>query len=72
MFGVAYQLLHELRRRARKSLRTIRLDTLRLRLLRVAARVKKTARRLWVRVSESYPWRADWLRLARAVGAAVT
>jgi hypothetical protein len=72
MFGVAYQLLHELRRRARKSLRTVRLDTLRLRLLRVAARVKKTARRLWVRVSQSYPWRADWLRLARAVGATVT
>lgn len=72
IFGVAYQLLHELRRRARKSLRTVRLDTLRLRLLRVAARVKKTARRLWVRVSESYPWRADWLRLARAVGATVT
>jgi hypothetical protein len=72
MFGVAYQLLHELRRRARRSLRTVRMDTLRLRLLRVAARVKKTARRLWVRVSESYPWRADWLRLARAVGATVT
>lgn len=71
MFGVAYQLLHELRRRARKALRTVRLETLRLRLLRVAARVKKTARRLWVRVSESYPWRDDWLRLARAVGATV-
>lgn len=72
LFGVAYQLLHELRCRARSTLRTVRLETLRLRLLRVAARVKKTARRLWVRVSESYPWRADWLRLARAVGATVT
>ena len=72
MFGGAYQLLHELRRRASKPLRTLRLETLRLRLLRVAARVKKTARRLWVHVSESYPWRADWLRLARSVGASVT
>jgi len=72
MFGVAYQLLHELRRRAAKPSRNLRLGTLRLRLLRVAARVKKTARRLWVHVSESYPWRADWLRLARSVGATVT
>jgi hypothetical protein len=71
LFGLAYQLLHELRRRACGRLRTMRLDTLRLRLLRVAARVKTTARRLWVRVSETYPWRNDWLRLARSVGAAV-
>jgi len=72
LFAVGYQLLHELRRRASKPLRTLRLETLRLRLLRVAARVKKTARRLWVHVSESYPWRAHWLRLARAVGATIT
>ena len=71
LFGIAYQLLHELRRRARPSLRTVRLDTLRLRLLRVAARVKTTARRIWVRVGETYPWRDDWLRLARSIGAAV-
>ena len=71
LYCTSYQLLHELRRRARRQLRTVRLDTLRLRLLRVAARVKQTARRLWVRVSEDYAWRDDWLRLARAVGAAV-
>lgn len=71
LFGVAYQLLHELRRRARAGMRSVRLETLRLRILRVAARVKITARRLWVRVSEHYSWRDDWLRLARAVGAAV-
>jgi hypothetical protein len=71
LFSVAYQLLHELRRRVGAPLRKVRLDTLRLRLLRVAARVKTTARRLWVRVSETYPWRDDWLRLARSVGAAV-
>jgi hypothetical protein len=70
LFGLAYQLLHELRRRAGAPVRKVRLETLRLRLLRVAARVKKTARRIWVRVSETYPWRDDWLRLARTVGAA--
>jgi hypothetical protein len=71
IFGVAYQLLHELRRRSDGRLRRVRLETLRLRFLRVAARVKTTARRLWVRVSETYPWRDEWLRLARSVGAAV-
>jgi hypothetical protein len=71
LFGVSYQLLHELPRRVAQPLRKMRLDTLRLRLLRVAARVKTTARRLWVRVSETHPWRDDWLRLARSVGAAV-
>jgi len=70
LFCVAYQLLHELRRRARAPLRSVRLDTLRLRFLRVAARVKTTARRIWVRVSTTYVWRDDWLRLARTVGAA--
>lgn len=71
LFACAYQLLHELRRRARGKLRNVRLDTLRLRFLRVAANVARTARRLWVRVSASFPWRDDWLRFARAVGAVV-
>lgn len=71
LFACAYQLLHELRRRARGNLRNVRLETVRLRFLRVAANVVRTARRLWVRVSASFPWREDWLRLARTVGAAV-
>jgi len=71
LFACAYQLLHELRRRARGQLRNVRLDTLRLRFLRVAATVDRSVRRLWVRVSAAYPWRDDWLRLARAVGAVV-
>jgi hypothetical protein len=72
LFAVSYQLLHELRRRARLKLRSVRLETLRLRYLRVAARVKMTARRLWVRVSETYPWRDDWLYLARAIGVVIS
>lgn len=71
LFACAYQLLHELRRRARGQLRNVRIDTLRLRFLRVPASVSQTARRLWVRISAAFPWRNDWLRLAHAVGAAV-
>lgn len=43
--AVAYQLLQELRRVAPESLRNARLATIRLRLPRVAARVRCTARR---------------------------
>ena len=64
--------LHELRRRATNSPGTMRLDTMQPRLLRVAGRVKKSARHLRVDPGESCVSRDDWLRLARAVGATVT
>ena len=31
-------------------------DTIRLRLLKIAAQVRITARRIWVRYSRAYPW----------------
>ncbi len=62
LFACAYQLLHELRRRAPIQLRRLRLETVRLRFLRVAATVECSVRRLWVRISAAYPWRDDWLR----------
>jgi Transposase DDE domain group 1 len=67
LFAVAYQLMHELRQLAPEPLRVARLETLRLRVLRVAARVKLSARRLWVHASRSHPWRDDWLAIARAL-----
>ena len=62
--AIAYQLIHELRRVAPTSLRTARIATIRLRLLRVAARVCKSARRLWVRLSNFLPSRDDWIATA--------
>jgi hypothetical protein len=59
LFCVAYQLMHELRRQIPSEPR-LQLDTLRLRFLRVAARVQVTARRVWVRLSRTYPWRHLW------------
>jgi len=67
LHALAYQLLHELRRIVPERLRHVRLDTLRLRLLRVAALVRLSARRLWVRISEHFPGRDDWLATARAI-----
>ena len=41
-------------------------STLRLRLLKVGARVKESVRRVWVQLPSAYPWFALWPRLARA------
>jgi hypothetical protein len=64
LYTVAYQLLHELRRLATGELRVARIETLRLRVLRVAALVHESARKLWVRMSSSSPGRDAWQRLA--------
>jgi len=46
---------------------TAQVDTIRLRLLKIAAQVRVTARRIWIRYSRSYPWKqqfaAAWVAL---------
>ncbi len=58
--SLAYVLLHALRRLALAGTdwATAQVDTIRLRLLKIAAEVCLTARRLWVRYSRAYPWKA--------------
>jgi hypothetical protein len=54
----AYVLMHALRVEAGKqspSLATVQMDTLRLRLLKVAATVKQSARRILVRLPRAFP-----------------
>lgn len=68
-YGEELHLFHELRRRAPAPLRNARLVTSRHRLLRVAARVKLSARRLWIRFSEHLPARDDWIATARTIAA---
>ncbi len=56
--SVAYVLLDELRRRALAgtSLATAYCSTLRLKLLKIGARVRVTARKVWVSLDSSYPY----------------
>ena len=56
--SVAYVLLDELRRRglAGTSLATAYCSTLRLKLLKIGARVRVTARKVWVSLDSSYPY----------------
>ena len=68
--AAAYALLQELRGQARET-RFARAQVERLRdfLLKLGARVKSTVRRLMVYLSQAVPTRAEWLVIARNLGA---
>jgi hypothetical protein len=57
--SVAYTLLNALRRLGLKGteLARARCDTIRLKLLKIGAQIKVTVRKVWVCLSESYPYR---------------
>ena len=57
--SLAYVLVHALPRLALAGTEwaTARVVTIRLRLLKIAAQVRLTARRIWVRYSSAYPWK---------------
>ena len=56
---LAYALMHALRRLglAGTEWATAQVDTIRLRLLKIAAQVRVTARRIWLGYSAGYPWK---------------
>ena len=56
--SLAYVLLESLRRLGLKGtkLENARCDTIRLKLLKIGARVRVTARRIWTRLASSYPY----------------
>lgn len=57
--SLAYVLVHALRRLALAGTEWAKaqVETIRLRLLKIAAEVRVTARRIWVRYSHAYPWK---------------
>ena len=65
----AYVLLHGLRRMALTGTRWAKAQcgTIRVRWLKVAARVKITARKVWVSFSSAYPHRQEFAALAQAL-----
>ena len=56
--SLAYVLVEALRRLglAGTEWAEAQVDTIRLRLLKIAAQVRVTARRIWIRFSRAYPW----------------
>jgi hypothetical protein len=57
--SLAYVLMHALRRLALAGTEwaSAQVETIRLRLLKIAAEVRLSARRIWVRYSRAYPWK---------------
>jgi hypothetical protein len=56
--SIAYLLMSDLRRRALKDtvLARAQFDTIRLRLLKIGARIRKSVRRFFISFSSGYPW----------------
>jgi hypothetical protein len=65
LHATAYVLLFALRRLARGTeLAAAQMDTLRLRLLKIACRVELTARHVWLHFTSAYPWQPLWRLIA--------
>lgn len=61
LHAAAYVLMHSIRQvLGGTELEGALFDTIRLRLLKVGARVRQTARRIWVHLASSYPGRDLW------------
>ncbi len=68
--AAAYMLLQELRLKAKRTaFAAAQVTTLRERLLKLAVWVERSTRRLVLHLPVSAPWRSDWCRIARALGA---
>lgn len=70
MTAAAYTLLQELRLKLqRTSLASAQVETLRLKLFKIAGRVQTSCRRIRIHLSEHHAWVTEWMQAARAVGA---
>lgn len=72
LHAAAYRLFHALRQEAARvspELGRAQFDTLRLRLLKVAALVRQSVRRIWVQLPRAYPWRHAFAWLAERMNA---
>jgi hypothetical protein len=70
--AAAYVLLQELRSHATKtSSARAQVSTLRERFLKLGVWVEKSVRRIVLHFPTAFPFKGDWFRLARALGAAV-
>ena len=71
--AAAYVLLQELRLKAKRTgFACAQISTLRERLLKLAVWIERSTRRLVFHLPDSAPWRSDWCRIARALGAVPT
>ena len=73
MTAAAYILMQELRLKARRtSCARAQVSTLRLRLLKIGARVETSVRRVVLHLPTTTVYADDWRRIARSIGAIAT
>ena len=67
--SLAYVLVHALRRLALQGTEwaQAQVGTIRLRLFKIAAQVRITARRVWIRYSSAYPWQSLFASACHAI-----
>ena len=66
LYSAAYQLMLELREDlAGTEFERSSMETLRLKLIKVGARIRSTARRLWIHCASGYPYKHIWDHLHR-------
>ena len=69
--AAAYVLYQELRTAATgTTLALAQVTTLRERLIKLGARMTSSTQRIRLQLPDAAPWRSDWVRIARALGAA--
>lgn len=69
--AAAYVLMQELRlRAARTDCASAQVTTLRERLFKLGAWIERSVRRIVIHLPDHAPWRSEWCRVARALGAA--
>lgn len=70
MSAAAYAILQELRTRLKGTgLARAQVERLRLCLLRIGARIERSARRIVVHLAAAHPWQPPWAKAAVALGA---
>ena len=68
--AAAYALFQELRLHARgTTAERAQVSTLRLRLLKLGVWIERSVRRIVLHMPEAAPWRSEWCRIARSLGA---
>jgi len=68
LHAAAYVLMFQLRRAASGTeLANAQMDTLRLRLLKVAARVQSTVRHVWLHLTSAHPWQQLWCLIGERI-----
>jgi len=67
LHGFAYNLVNLFRLRLPPALRSAQIETLRNRIFKLGARIRQTARRVWVHLASGWPWQSLFQQICRSL-----